>query len=250
MRRMGSAVLGVALAAIAVGMWSKSLFVTDAAALATGPAGALQQTAAAAIAERFPTEKEMFRTNSVRAPDGPFVAPNVKGDKQPAGMYPCSGNVAFAAPACFSTQITPKPIVAAPQPAMTVAVAPPRNVTAMPAAPRDVTVERRPAPATSELVRVPVAARIAPVVAPPSCKQNLPAATARMERVLTQIKATRARPDADTCSRYRANFFEMVQVREVTALCKTGAERDHDLVRIDGTVDNINGAIAQSCESI
>ena len=88
------------------------------------------------------------------------------------------------------------------------------------------------------------------MVAPASCKQNLPAATARMERILTQIKATRARPDADTCSSYRTNFFEMVQVREVTALCKSGAERDHDLVRIDGAVDNINGVIARSCESI
>ena len=124
MHRMGSAVLGVALAATAVGMWSKSFFVSDAAALATGPAGALQQSAAAAVAERFPTQHEMFRTSPIRMPEGILIAPDVKGDKLSAGLYPCSGNVAFAAPACFATKVTPKPVVAAPPRDMTVAVAP------------------------------------------------------------------------------------------------------------------------------
>jgi hypothetical protein len=39
----------------------------------------------------------------------------------------------------------------------------------------------------------------------------------------------------------------MVQAREVTAMCKSGTERDQDLGRIDTAVENINGAIARGC---
>jgi hypothetical protein len=237
MRKVGSAVLGVALAAVAVGTWSKSLFVTDAAALATRP-GAPEQTAAAAVAARFPTDREMFR-NPGRQPDG-LVAPSLKGDRQGPVLYPCGANVVFAPHACFATEIKPKPAAPAARPDATLGTAPPREVT----------VERRPAANAPELVRTAAVAPLVRAAIPDSCRQNLPAATARMERILAQLKATRAKPDAEACATYRAGFFEMVQVRDVTALCRTGAERASELTRIDGAVDTINGAIAQSCDSI
>src|SRR5215510_4740698 len=148
--------------------------------------------------------------------------------------------------------------------------------TPKPAAPT-VTVERRTGENTSELVRTPVsatpaAAKVAPpvsvaprvsvaasamavpsapvaasaAVSTPACKQNLAAATARVERARTYVKGM-TNGGADTCAGYRRDFFEMVQAREVTAMCKTGAERERDLGTIDAAVDSINGAIAQSC---
>jgi len=124
-------------------------------------------------------------------------------------------------------------------------------------------VERQTAAPVSEAPPAPVAAVATPAtavpivaaapvrapatVAPPSCAQTLPTANARVERVLARIKDTRTRQGTDACAGYRSDFFEVVQAREVTALCKSGAERERDLSRIDGAVENINGAIAQSC---
>jgi hypothetical protein len=68
-----------------------------------------------------------------------------------------------------------------------------------------------------------------------------------VERVLARIKDTRTRQGTDACATYRNDFFAVVQAREVTALCKTGAERERDLSRIDGAVEDINGAIAVTC---
>ena len=83
--------------------------------------------------------------------------------------------------------------------------------------------------------------------APASCGQNLAAATARLEQALAHVKNSRTQNGTEVCATYRRDFFEMVRAREVTALCKTGAERAQDLGRIDLAVEDINGAIAQSC---
>jgi hypothetical protein len=257
MRRIGTAVTGIALVAAAVGTWSTSFIVPDAAALVTSPA-ALEQTAAAAIAARFPSEREMF-DNVITVPNGILVAPDAKSTRS-AALFPCAGNVAFLLHDCFASQAKPTPpqreaAVVAPRPATVTpppqaADVPPREA-AVVAPTRPATVERRPVANTPEPLRTtPVAARIAPVTATPpeSCKQNLPAATARMERILSQIKTARA--SADACASHRASFFEMVQVRDVTALCRTGGDRNAELVRIDSAVDTINAAIARSCDSI
>jgi hypothetical protein len=121
--------------------------------------------------------------------------------------------------------------------------------------------ERRPAAVAAEPARAPVAApaverRLAPVAtevarpvtaAPASCAQTLPSANARVERVLARVKDSRARHGADACAAYRSDFFDVVQAREVTALCKSGADRARDLSRIDTAVEDINVAIATAC---
>ncbi len=84
-------------------------------------------------------------------------------------------------------------------------------------------------------------------VAATSCRQDLAAMTARLERALAQARQGKSTADVDTCAAYRRDFFEVVKAREVTALCKTGTERAQDLGRIDAAVENINGAIATSC---
>jgi hypothetical protein len=44
-----------------------------------------------------------------------------------------------------------------------------------------------------------------------------------------------------------APLLEVVKARAVTALCKTGAERERDLGRLDADVEHINEAIASRC---
>jgi hypothetical protein len=38
-----------------------------------------------------------------------------------------------------------------------------------------------------------------------------------------------------------------LKARAVFAGCKTGPDRDNDIGRLDGTIEDINGAIAESC---
>ena len=51
----------------------------------------------------------------------------------------------------------------------------------------------------------------------------------------------------EACSATRLYFLEVVKARAVTALCKSGPERDRDLGRLDADVETINSAIAASC---
>jgi hypothetical protein len=233
MGKLTGTVSAIALFA-AIGLWSTSTLVTKAAIN--------EQTATSA--NSFPTT-----TDFIREPDSAErkLIGAGKADRL-ASIADCGKEWPFLALDCFA---------AAPKP--------PR-----PAEPT-VTVERRSAPNTSELVRTPASAApaaakatapavpaaaaalpvpVAPAVASsvvaaaPACKQNLAAATARVERALAQIKGA---PRADACAGYRRDFFEMVKAREVTAMCKTGAERERDLGTIDVAVERINGAIAQSC---
>jgi hypothetical protein len=69
----------------------------------------------------------------------------------------------------------------------------------------------------------------------------------KLEKALAHAKGTRAGGTPEICAAYQQDFFAMVQAREVTAMCKSGPERDQDLGRIDIAVETINGAIARSC---
>ena len=51
----------------------------------------------------------------------------------------------------------------------------------------------------------------------------------------------------ETCSATQLYFLEVVKARAVTALCKSGAERERELGRLDADVEHINGAIAGGC---
>ena len=53
--------------------------------------------------------------------------------------------------------------------------------------------------------------------------------------------------ESEICTATRFYFFEVVKARAVTALCKSGAERERDLGRFDADVARINDAIAARC---
>jgi hypothetical protein len=235
MSKLTGMVSALALLA-AVGIWSTSTLVTK-AAVGEQTTAATNGLAATADFIREPDSREL-----------PLIGAG-KGDRL-ASIADCGKREwPFLTLDCFAA---PKP--------------------AQPAAPT-VTVERRTGPNSSELVRTPasgapaakaatpitatasvaaaaatpIPAAAASAVSSAACKQNLPAATARVERARAYVKGTPGTGGADTCAGYRRDFFEMVKAREVTAMCKTGAERDRDLGTIDLAVENINGAIAQGC---
>ena len=82
---------------------------------------------------------------------------------------------------------------------------------------------------------------------PDTCKQNLAAAFAGMDATGARLKS--ARLGDESCTAYRRHFLEVVKVRAVTAMCKSGPERDQDLGKLDSTVENINTLIAVRCGS-
>jgi hypothetical protein len=242
MRKIAGAVSAVVLVSAAILTCAKTMFVTQAVGMGVeGSVGA--ESAAAKIAYRFPANTELFRAFITPSTEGEQAAATPKGDRPPA-----------ACASLFSPHLTTDCLAAAGKTASASAPAPAVER-------RMVVPEPRTAPAAAEPARPHVAAAAsaaapiaaaAPVramaaAAPPSCAQTLPTASARVERVLARIKDARSRPGGDACAAYRSDFFEVVQAREVTALCKTGAERERDLGRIDGAVEDINGAIAATC---
>ena len=219
MRKIVGAVSAVVLVSAAIVTGSKTLLVTQAVGMGVEGVGA--QNAAVQIADRFPTDTEVFRQAAALAACASLFSPAPTTDCLAVGGKP----VPPTSPA------RPAPVVE-------------RQAATIASEPRTTTVS-----AERVAVAIPVAAaapvRAPAAVAPASCAQNLAAANARVERVLARIKE--AHRGADACAAYRSDFFAVVQAREVTALCKSGPERDRDLGRIDGAVEDINGAIAQSC---
>ncbi|HZL41216.1 MAG TPA: hypothetical protein VFC45_13175 [Pseudolabrys sp.] len=81
----------------------------------------------------------------------------------------------------------------------------------------------------------------------PGCERNLADAIANVAAQQTRVKRLGAARSAEACSATMLYFLEVVKARAVTALCKSGTERDRDLGRLDTDVETINNAIATSC---
>jgi len=86
-------------------------------------------------------------------------------------------------------------------------------------------------------------ARSAPLE-PAGCARTLSESTAQLEALKVQLKGVGA---ANRCSVTRLYFLEAVKARAIAALCKSGAERDRELARLDADVETINRAIASGC---
>ena len=81
----------------------------------------------------------------------------------------------------------------------------------------------------------------------PACKRDLMAASTGLTQVVTRMKGLTRVAEVDKCTVYREQFLVAVKARAVYANCKTGPDRDADVGRLDGTIEDINGAIAESC---
>jgi len=103
---------------------------------------------------------------------------------------------------------------------------------------------------------VPATFAMAVLAAPPArpeaphlsgCDRNLADASASVAAMQARIKSLSGVDKLEMCTATRLYFLEMVKARAVTALCKSGAERERDLGRLDADVARINDAIAARC---
>ena len=78
----------------------------------------------------------------------------------------------------------------------------------------------------------------------PACERSLADTLAQAGRMQARAQAARG---AEACPATRLYFLEVVKARAMTALCKTGADRERELSRLDADVDTINNAIAARC---
>lgn len=81
----------------------------------------------------------------------------------------------------------------------------------------------------------------------PGCDRNLAIATASVAAMQARIKSISGIERSEICKATRLYFLEVVKERAVTALCKSGAEGERDLGRLDADVAHINDAIAARC---
>ena len=80
----------------------------------------------------------------------------------------------------------------------------------------------------------------------PRCKRELAAVVATVDEA-ARLKPSGARADEAACTVYRTQFLSLVKARAMIAACKTGADRDQEVGRLDGNVEDLNTFIAQSC---
>ncbi len=103
---------------------------------------------------------------------------------------------------------------------------------------------------------VPAAFVLALLMAPPTpaapleqpgCGRNLADANAGVTTLQARVKSLGAARGPEICNATHLYFLEVVKARAVTALCKTGPERERELGRLDADVEHINEAIAARC---
>ncbi|MEP7029839.1 MAG: hypothetical protein ABI830_02770 [Pseudolabrys sp.] len=100
---------------------------------------------------------------------------------------------------------------------------------------------------------LPATFAMALLMAPPApaqpldqgCDRNLASASASVAALQARVKGAAQGPEV--CNATRLYFLEVVKARAVTAVCKTGPDRDRELVRLDADVQSINEAIAARC---
>jgi hypothetical protein len=83
----------------------------------------------------------------------------------------------------------------------------------------------------------------------PRCKRELAAVSATVDEA-TRLKLGSVGRGETACTAYRAQFLSLVKARAVIVACRTGADRDQEVGRLDGSVEDINTFIAQSCSGI
>jgi hypothetical protein len=103
---------------------------------------------------------------------------------------------------------------------------------------------------------VPVAFTTAVLAAPPArqdaphlpgCDRNLADASVSVAAMQIRIKSLSGVDRSEICTATQLYFLEVVKARAVTALCKSGTERERDLGRFDVDVAHANEAIAAHC---
>ena len=91
-----------------------------------------------------------------------------------------------------------------------------------------------------------VAPALAGTLDTPGCKRELAAVSVTMDEA-ARARISGIRSGEVACAAYRNQFLLLVKARAVVAACKTGPDREQEVGLLDGTVEDINAAIAQNC---
>ena len=106
-------------------------------------------------------------------------------------------------------------------------------------------------PATFALALLMAPATPAAPLEQPGCDRNLADASASIAALQARVKNLNAaqvsKIGPEICNATRLYFLEVVKARAVTAVCKSGLDRDRELGRLDADVEQINEAIAARC---
>ena len=84
-------------------------------------------------------------------------------------------------------------------------------------------------------------------IQPAGCDRTLADASASLTAMQERLKNLTGAGGPEICTATRLYFLELVKARAVTALCKTGMERERALGHYDADVEHINESIAASC---
>lgn len=101
-------------------------------------------------------------------------------------------------------------------------------------------------PATFAMALLMAPAVPAATQEPQGCERSRAEANAGVATLQARVK-TISTAGPEMCSATRLYFLEVVKARAVTAVCKSGPERDRELGRLDADVAHINEAIAARC---
>jgi hypothetical protein len=81
-----------------------------------------------------------------------------------------------------------------------------------------------------------------------ACQRNLRVVSANVSDVMGRLNNYANASGDEKCVKYRQQFLMLVRARAILWVCQSGPARDASIVRLDGTIDQVNGAIAESCE--
>ena len=81
----------------------------------------------------------------------------------------------------------------------------------------------------------------------PGCDRNLAEASTNVAAMQARVKGLDIKEGKEICTATRLYFLEVVKARAVTAMCKSGPDRERELGRFDADVEHINEAIAARC---
>jgi hypothetical protein len=81
-----------------------------------------------------------------------------------------------------------------------------------------------------------------------ACQRSLRVASASVSDVTGRLNNSVNATGDEKCTKYRQQFLMLVRARAILAVCQSGPAREASIVRLDGTIDEVNGAIAESCE--
>ena len=83
--------------------------------------------------------------------------------------------------------------------------------------------------------------------AKPACARELAVTETSLLKTLVRMQAAGKASPSEQCETYRAHAAVVAKARDVFERCSTGASREQDIGDMDGALDRVKTAIANTC---